>query len=140
MKMWSKFDNVTPVMFSEEKYVCTSWQVAKWLFNFFLKKIQKQPPEVFYKKAVLFSSKYSKIFKSTYFEENSRTVASETVHMKLKKKTKTKTKKTPNSKYLLQLIKTRSKVQETNVSWELALSFHQWKTFFENYKPITDWF
>ena len=78
---------------------------------------------MFYKKAVLFSSKYSKIFKSTYFEENSRTVASETVHMKLKKKKKTK--KTPNSKYLLQLIKRRSKVQETNVSCERALSFHQ---------------
>ena len=61
-------------------------KVAKWLFNFFKKKIQKQPPEVFYKKAVLFSSKYSKIFKSTYFEENSGTVASETVFMKLKKK------------------------------------------------------
>ena len=26
MKMWSKFDNVTPAMCSEEKYVCTSWQ------------------------------------------------------------------------------------------------------------------
>ena len=95
------------------------------LIYFFLK-IQKQPPEVFYKNAVLFSSKYSKIFKSTYFEENSRTVASETVHMKLKKKNKKKKKKkTPNSKYLLQLIKRRSKVQETNVSCERALSFHQ---------------
>ena len=28
-------------------------KVVKWLFNYFFKKIQKQPPEVFYKEAVL---------------------------------------------------------------------------------------
>ena len=28
-------------------------KVAKWLFSYVFKKIQKQPPEVFYKKAVL---------------------------------------------------------------------------------------
>ena len=60
-----------------------------------------QPPEVFYKNAVvknavaiftetslfesLFNSKYCEIFKSTYFEEHARTAASESVLMKLRK-------------------------------------------------------
>ena len=39
------------------------------------------------------------------------------------------------NKYLLELIKRRSKVQEKNMSYELALNFDQWKTFSENYKP-----
>ena len=64
-----------------------------------MKKIQKQPPELLYKKTVakklansqnstsksLFNSKYCKIFKSTYFEEHLRTAASENVFMKLRK-------------------------------------------------------
>ena len=39
------------------------------------------------------------------------------------------------NKYLLELIKRRSKVQEKNTSYELALNFDQWKTFSENYRP-----
>ena len=65
-----------------------------------LKKIQKQPTEVFYKKAAdkklansqktslfesLFNSEYCEIFKSTYFEEHLRTAAPENVLMKLSK-------------------------------------------------------
>ena len=65
------------------------------------KKIQKQPPEVFYKKAVLwrlhnicrtdrethvleslFNSEYCEILKSTYFEEHLRTAASKNVFIK----------------------------------------------------------
>ena len=49
------------------------------------KKIQKQPPEVFYKKAVV-NSEYCEIFESTYFEEHLRTAASENVFMKLRKR------------------------------------------------------
>ena len=45
---------------------------------------------------------------------------------------------TSNTKYL-ELIKRRSKVQEKNMSYELALNFDQWKTFSENYKPIRVW-
>ena len=65
-------------------------------------KIQKQPPEVFYKKLLLknkqiqihrktplleslLNSEYCEIFKSTYFEEHLRTAASENVFMKLRK-------------------------------------------------------
>ena len=60
--------------------------------------MQKQPPEVFYKKTVvkklaifteknlclesLFNSEYCEIFKSSYFEEHLRTAASENVFMK----------------------------------------------------------
>ena len=43
------------------------------------------------------------------------------------------------SKNLLELIKRRSKVQETNMSCELALNFDQWKTFSKNYKPMRVW-
>ena len=43
------------------------------------------------------------------------------------------------TKYLLELIKRRSKVQETNMSCERALNFDQWKTFSENYKPMRIW-
>ena len=46
---------------------------------------------------------------------------------------------TSNTKYL-ELIKRRSKVQEKNMSRERALNFGQWKTFSENYKPMTVWF
>ena len=42
---------------------------------------------------------------------------------------------TLNTKYL-ELIKRRSKVEENNMSCERGLNFDQWKTFFENYKPI----
>ena len=42
-------------------------------------------------------------------------------------------------KYLLELIKTNSKVQEKNMSCERALNFDQWKTFSEKYKPIRVW-
>ena len=45
----------------------------------------------------------------------------------------------PNSKYILELAKRRSKVQEKNMSCERALSFDQWKTFSVNYKPIRVW-
>ena len=60
--------------------------------------MQKQPPEVFYKKAVvknlaiktallesLFNSEYCEIFNCTYFEEHPQTAASKNVFMKLKK-------------------------------------------------------
>ena len=60
--------------------------------------MQKKPPEVFYKKAVvknlaiktpllesLFKSEYCKIFNGTYFEEHMQTAASKNVFMKLKK-------------------------------------------------------
>ena len=63
--------------------------------------MQKQPPELFYKKAVvkklaiftekkpllesLFNSEYYEIFKSTYFEEHLRTAASEDAFLKLRK-------------------------------------------------------
>ena len=43
---------------------------------------------------------------------------------------------TSNTKYI-ELIKRRSKVQEKNMSRERALNFGQWKTFSENYKPMT---
>ena len=44
-----------------------------------------------------------------------------------------------NTKYALELIKRRSKVQETNMSCEHALNFNQWKTFSKNYKPMRAW-
>ena len=63
--------------------------------------MQKQPPELFYKKTVvkklaiftekkpllgsLFNSEYYEIFKSTYFEEHLRTAASENAFLKLRK-------------------------------------------------------
>ena len=64
----------------------------KCLFSYF-KKMQKKPPEVFYKKAVvktpllesLFNSEYYKIFNGTCFEEHMQTAASKNVFMKLKK-------------------------------------------------------
>ena len=43
------------------------------------------------------------------------------------------------TKYLLELIKRRSKVQETIMSCERALNFDQWKTFSGNYKPMRAW-
>ena len=46
---------------------------------------------------------------------------------------------TPNNKYLLELIKRRSKIQERNMSCELVLNFDLWKTFSENYKPMRVW-
>ena len=39
-------------------------------------------------------------------------------------------------KYLPELVKTRSKVQEKNISCECVLSFDQWKSFSQNYKPL----
>ena len=42
-------------------------------------------------------------------------------------------------KYLLEIIKRRSKVQEKNMLCERALNFHQWKKISKNYKPITVW-
>ena len=45
--------------------------------------------------------------------------------------------KTSNRKYLLELIKRKSKVHKKNVSREIALNFVQSKTFSENYKLIT---
>ena len=46
---------------------------------------------------------------------------------------------TPSNKYLLDLLKRRSKLQEENMSCERALNFDQWKAFLKNYKPITAW-
>ena len=46
---------------------------------------------------------------------------------------------TSKSKYLLELIKRRSKVQENNLSCERSLYFDQWKTFSETYKPMKVW-
>ena len=40
-----------------------------------------------------------------------------------------------NNKYLMELIKRRSKVKEKIISCWRALNFDQLKTFFENYKP-----
>ena len=37
------------------------------------------------------------------------------------------------------LTKRSSKVQEKNMSCERALTFDQWKTFSENYKPMRVW-
>ena len=45
----------------------------------------------------------------------------------------------PNTKFLLELIKWRSKVQEKNISCERAFNFSQWKTFSEKYKPMRIW-
>ena len=44
-----------------------------------------------------------------------------------------------NSKYILELAKRRSKVQEKNMWWKRALSFDQWKRFSESYKPMRVW-
>ena len=43
---------------------------------------------------------------------------------------------TTNNKYLLELIKRGSKVQEKNMSCEHGLNFDQWKTFSDNSKPV----
>ena len=48
-------------------------------------------------------------------------------------------KQTPNSKYLLRLIKGKSKVQGKNISSERVLNFDQWKRFSENCKPMRVW-
>ena len=40
------------------------------------------------------------------------------------------------NKYLLELIKRRSKVQEKNMSYERPLNFDQGETFSGNYKPM----
>ena len=42
-------------------------------------------------------------------------------------------------KYLLELTKRSSKVQEKNTSRECALNFDHWKTFLRNYEPIRVW-
>ena len=42
-------------------------------------------------------------------------------------------------KYLLELIKIRSKNQEKNMPCERRLNFDQWKKFSENYKPMRVW-
>ena len=42
-------------------------------------------------------------------------------------------------KYLLELIKRRSKVQEKNMSYERTLNFDQWKIFSENHEPMQVW-
>ena len=42
-------------------------------------------------------------------------------------------------KYLLELLKRRSKVQEKNMSCERGLNFDQWKTFSENSRPMRVW-
>ena len=47
--------------------------------------------------------------------------------------------KLQKNKYLLELIKRRSKVQEKNISCERGLSFDQWKTFSAKYKAMRVW-
>ena len=42
-------------------------------------------------------------------------------------------------KYLLELIKGRSKVHQKNMWQERGLNFDQWKTFSENHEPIRAW-
>ena len=68
----------------EEKNISTSYKVTKWLFNYFYKML-KQPPQVFYKKAVLFDLEYCEIYNRNYFEKRLGTAASENVFMKLGK-------------------------------------------------------
>ena len=61
MTIDDKFINIQVLLFihqrlrprrvEKKKLLGRHKEVAKWLFNYF-KKIQKQPPEVFYKKAV----------------------------------------------------------------------------------------
>ena len=43
-------------------------------------------------------------------------------------------------KYLVELIKRRSKFYEKNMSRDCASNFDQWKRFSGNYEPIRDWF
>ena len=47
-------------------------------------------------------------------------------------------KKTPNNKYVLELIKRGSKFKK-KLSCECALNFDQGKTFSEHYKPMRVW-
>ena len=50
--------------------------------------------------------------------------------------------KYPNNKYLLELIKRRSKVQEKNIKeycLECGLNCDQWRKFSENYMPMRVW-
>ena len=42
-------------------------------------------------------------------------------------------------KYLLELIKRRTKVQENNMSCKCALNFDQWKTLSKNYRSMRVW-
>ena len=44
-----------------------------------------------------------------------------------------------NRKYLLEFIKRRSKAYKKITSYENTLTFDQWKTFFENYRPVEFW-
>ena len=44
-----------------------------------------------------------------------------------------------NRKYLLELMKWRSKVHQKNMSREKASDLDQWTLFSENYKPISVW-
>ena len=46
---------------------------------------------------------------------------------------------TLNTKYLLELLKGRSNVQEKNMSYEPELNVEHWKIFSANYKPIRVW-
>ena len=45
----------------------------------------------------------------------------------------------PNCKYILDLTKRRSKVQEKNMSRDRASNFDQWKAFSKNHKPMRVW-
>ena len=45
-----------------------------------------------------------------------------------------------NNKYLLELIKRKSKILVKIMLLKCALSFDHWKTFSENYKPIRVWY
>ena len=44
-----------------------------------------------------------------------------------------------NRKYILELIKRRSKVHQENMSPKHGLNFDQWKSFFENFEPVRGW-
>ena len=47
--------------------------------------------------------------------------------------------KLQNSKFPLELIKRRSKVQEKTISCERGLNVDQWKKFSKHYKPMRVW-
>ena len=75
-------ERVPKTCWEEKKQKGRHNKAVKWFFNYFKKK-QKQPPEVFYKKAVIYNSENYEIVKSTYFVEHLRTAASENVFIKI---------------------------------------------------------
>ena len=83
----------------------------------------------------VFSTFISEISENVYFDFMagfSWSLYSDTIFLRCREK------QTPNTTYLLELIKRRSKVQK-NMSWKRALNFDQWKKFSANYKPVRVW-